>query len=82
MNVFKPNWMKNYNWSKLPYDEFLSQSQQETILELEYASYCNLEAVAVLNTLLFCIIDNKGREFYENNFCPLPPKKQDYVAKK
>ena len=62
--------MKNRSWSKPPYDEFLSQSQQNAILELEYASCCNLKAVAVLNTLLFFIIDYKGRVFYENEICP------------
>ena len=70
MNVFKLNWMKNHTWSKPQYDEFLSQSHQNAILELEYASCRNLKVVAVLNTLLFFIIDYKGRGFYENEICP------------
>ena len=70
MNVFKLNWMKNYIWSKPQYDEFLEQSSQNVILELEHASCRNLKAVAVLNTLLFFIIDYKGRDFYERDICP------------
>ena len=70
MNVFKLNWMKNYIWSKPQYDEFLEQSSQNVILELEHASCRNLKAVAVLNTLLFFIIDYKGRDFYEKEICP------------
>ena len=70
MNVFKLNWMKNYIWSKPQYDEFLEQSSQNVILELEHESCRNLKAVAVLNTLLFFIIDYKGRVFYENAICP------------
>ena len=70
MNVFKLNWMKNHIWSKPQYDDFMEQSSQDAILELEYASCRNLEVVAVLNTLLFFIIDYKGRGFYENEICP------------
>ena len=70
MNVFKLNWMKNHAWDKPQYDDFLAQSRQDVILELEYTSCHNLEAVAVLNTLLFFIIDYKGREFYESDICP------------
>ena len=66
MNVFKLNWMKNNIWGKPQYDDFMEQSSQETILELEYAFCRDLKAVAVLNTLLFFIIDYKGRVFYEN----------------
>lgn len=70
MNVFKLNWMKNHVWEKPLYDDFLVQSRQEVILELEQASCRDLNAVAVLNTLLFFIIDYKGRDFYDDEILP------------
>ena len=69
MNVFKLNWMKNRIWGKPQYDDFLVLSHQDAILHLEY-NYCHeLGAVAVLNTLLFFIIDYKGQDFYNHNIC-------------
>ena len=70
MNVFKLNWMKNHTWQKPNYNDFLEIAQQERILELEYDSCRSLNAVAVLNTLLFFIIDYKGRDFYDSNVQP------------
>jgi hypothetical protein len=70
MNVFKLNWMKNHLWQKPNYDDFLKIAQQESILELEHDSCRSLNAVAVLNTLLFFIIDYKGQVLYENEICP------------
>ena len=70
MNVFKLNWMKHHLWQKPNYDEFLKISLQENILELEHYSCRSLNAVAVLNTLLFFIIDYKGRDFYDSDVQP------------
>ena len=70
MNVFKLNWMKHHLWQKPNYDEFLKISRQENILELEHYSCRSLNAVAVLNTLLFFIIDYKGRDFYDSDVQP------------
>ncbi len=70
MNVFKVNWMKHHLWQKPNYNDFLEIAQQERILELEHDSCRSLNAVAVLNTLLFFIIDYMGRGFYENEICP------------
>lgn len=70
MNIFKLNWMKNRIWGKPPYDEFLKQVRQDTILDLVY-QYCHdLGAVAVLNTLLFFIVEYRGQDFYNNAICP------------
>ncbi len=70
MNVFKLNWMKHHLWQKPNYDEFLKISLQENILELEHYSCRSLNAVTVLNTLLFFIIDYKGRDFYDSDVQP------------
>lgn len=70
MNVFKLNWMKNHCWQKPLYDDYLDISNQIDILELEHNACHNFEAVAVLNTLLFFIIDYKGRSFYDSNINP------------
>ena len=66
----KLNWMKHHLWQKPNYDEFLKISLQENILELEHYSCRSLNAVAVLNTLLFFIIDYKGRDFYDSDVQP------------
>ena len=65
MNVCKLNWMKNHIWEKPLYDDFMVQSRQDAILKLEYDFCRSLKSVAVLNTLLFFIIDYKGRNFFE-----------------
>lgn len=70
MNVFKLNWMKNHTWLKPNYDNFLKIAQQERILELEHDFCRSHNAVAVLNSLLFFIIDYKGRVFFDQEICP------------
>ena len=70
MNVFKLNWMTNHVWEKPSYDDFLVQSQQDAILALEAQSCRNLQVVSVLNTLLFFIVDYKGRDFYDCDILP------------
>ena len=49
------------------YERYLECSKQASILDLEHAFCQKQQALAVLNTLLFFIIDYKGKEFYKNN---------------
>ena len=67
MNVYKLNWPKSGKWRRMRYERFLETSKQASILELEYSFSKKLHAIAVLNTLLFFIIDYKGKDFYTKN---------------
>lgn len=67
MNAFKLNWITREQWEKPNYDDFRVLSEQCGILEAE-EKYCwARDAIAVLNTMLFFVIDYKGREFYNQS---------------
>ena len=75
MNVFKLNWMKNSVWGMPSYKEYAIASEQEGILGLELDMCRRLGSVAVLNTLLFFVLDYRGRDFYEGLVLPLRVEK-------
>ena len=66
MNIFKLNKITTKHWRKMLYDNFVEQSDQRNMLEAEYAYICEKEAVAVLNTTFFFMIDFFGRKFYNS----------------
>jgi hypothetical protein len=66
MNIFKLNKITTNNWRKMTYNNFVKRSEQCNILESEYAYINNREAVAVLNTTVFFILDYFGKKFYNS----------------
>ena len=66
MNIFKLNEITTKHWRKMLYDNFIEKSNQRNVLEAEYAYICEREAVAVLNTTFFFMIDFWGRKFYNS----------------
>lgn len=66
MNIFKLNKITTKHWRKMLYDNFIEKSNQRNVLEAEYAYICEREAVAVLNTTFFFMIDFFGRKFYNS----------------
>lgn len=66
MNIFKLNKITTNNWRKMTYNNFVKRSEQCNILEAEYTYINNREAVAVLNTTVFFILDYFGKKLYNS----------------
>lgn len=67
-NVYKLKWMYLGEWDKMPYSEYLSRSQQTSILTAQMRMIDDDRCVAVLNTSLFLILDYYGNRdgFYDS----------------
>lgn len=66
-NVYKLSLVCYQLWGGLPYDKYLSASQQRTILDEQITLIEGSRCVAVLNTSLFLILDYYGNRngFYD-----------------
>ena len=64
MNIFKLNNIITNNWKFMNYEDFITRSYQNNILEAEYDYILKKNAIPVLNSSLFFIIDFFGEEYY------------------
>jgi len=65
MNVYKLNCLATQNWATMNYDRFRELSEQSRILQAEQNFMEQQQAVSVLNTLLFFMLDYLGKTLYE-----------------
>ena len=66
MNVFKLNYITSGHWRIMTYDNFRKQSDQLVILSTQQVLINKSNSIAVINTLLFFLIDYLGRAFYND----------------
>lgn len=67
MNVFKLNYITSGHWRIMTYDNFRRQSDQLVILSAQQMLINKRDSIAVINTLLFFLIDYLGRTFYNDD---------------
>lgn len=67
-NIYKLNWIYSSIWDKMPYDQYLSKSQQSVILAEQMKLINSNKCISVLNTSLFLVLDYYGNKtgFYDS----------------